>query len=359
MCQLSECRTVGGGIDIKKRIGQGLFFVLVIGLTIYGVFHGEDLNSIARHVTKANPGWLLACVGIVLAFIACESWIIRDLFCKLHIHLERMECFLYSCVGFFFSCVTPSASGGQPAQMVYMKKRGIRVSASTNVLMWVTIFYKMVLVVIGFVLVIFRLGFLRTYMRRTIWLFYLGIFLNVVCVAFMILMWVKSEWLEAMGAWGIKLLNRLHIGKRSKKRRRRLRRFIKNYDASFVALRGEILIIIKAFVITFVQRMLLFAITPCVYLSFGLTGYSFWDILILQAAISIAVDMLPLPGGSGISEHLFSVIFTGIFGGRLLIPAMVLSRGIAYYVQLLFCAVMTVVAHVYFTKKARKCEEIL
>lgn len=304
-------------------------------------------------MSQAKPGWLLACVLMVLGFIGCEAWIIHDMFAKLDIRTGRGECFLYSCVGFFFSCVTPSASGGQPAQMVYMKKKGIKVSTSTNVLMWVTILYKMVLVIIGLGLIMFRFGFIREHMKQTAWLFYLGIFLNVVCVAFMVLMWIKSEWLENIGKFGIALLHKLHIGRRRSKKRRKLRRFIQDYDNSFLALRGEIGLIAKSFAITFLQRIMLFAVTGFVYFSFGLKGFSFWDIIILQAVISIAVDMLPLPGGSGISEHLFMVVFAGIFKGEMLIPGMILSRGIAYYVQLIFSAVMTVVAHIYFTRKEK------
>ncbi len=40
--------------------------------------------------------------------------------------------------------------------------------------------------------------------------------------------------------------------------------------------------------------------------------------------------MLPLPGGMGISETLFLTIFSPVFGG-LLLPGMVLSRGLGYY----------------------------
>lgn len=70
-----------------------------------------------------------------------------------------------------------------------------------------------------------------------------------------------------------------------------------------------------------------------------------YDVVMLQAVISVAVDMLPLPGGMGISENLFLIIFKSIFVGSFLLPGMVLSRGIAFYVQVLFCALMTGVAH--------------
>ena len=67
--------------------------------------------------------------------------------------------------------------------------------------------------------------------------------------------------------------------------------------------------------------------------------------VMLQAVVSVSVDMLPLPGGMGISENLFLIIFKTIFAGSLLLPAMVLSRGIAFYVQLLFSAGMTAVSY--------------
>ena len=77
-------------------------------------------------------------------------------------------------------------------------------------------------------------------------------------------------------------------------------------------------------------------------------------IWLLQSAISISADMLPLPGGMGISEHLFLTIFDPIFYGDLLLPAMVLSRGIAYYVQLVFSAAVTLIAHILIDKRQRR-----
>lgn len=67
---------------------------------------------------------------------------------------KEMDLLLFSSVGFFFSCITPSASGGQPAQVYYMKKEDIPIPISTMVLLIITIIYKMVLVLLGVALVI-------------------------------------------------------------------------------------------------------------------------------------------------------------------------------------------------------------
>ncbi len=62
----------------------------------------------------------------------------------------------------------------------------------------------------------------------------------------------------------------------------------------------------------------------------------------------MSVDMLPLPGGMGISESLFLKIFKPVFQ-TLTLPAMVVSRGLSYYSQLLISAAFTIVAQIHYT----------
>lgn len=87
-----------------------------------------------------------------------------------------------------FSCITPSASGGQPMQLYYMKKEKISLPVSTVILMIVTITYKAVLVVVGLGLVLFGQGFLHRYLTEILPVFYLGIGLNVFCVTAMLIL---------------------------------------------------------------------------------------------------------------------------------------------------------------------------
>ena len=110
-------------------------------------------------------------------------------------------------------------------------------------------------------------------------------------------------------------------------------------------------VIFAVFLITLVQRALLFLVTWFTYCAFDLSGESLSVILLLQAMISVAVDMLPLPGGMGISENLFLEIFLPVFGAELILPGMVISRGISYYTQLILSAVMTIAASFIIRRK--------
>lgn len=129
----------------KKTIFNVIFLLVVFAGTMYGVFHGEDIGEIVKILEQVNVLWLIPGVICVVVFIWGESIIIYYMMRTLKIRLKKWTCFLFSSVGFFFSCITPSASGGQPAQIYYMKKEKIPIPVSTLVLMIVTITYKLVI----------------------------------------------------------------------------------------------------------------------------------------------------------------------------------------------------------------------
>ena len=102
--------------------------------------------------------------------------------------------------------------------------------------------------------------------------------------------------------------------------------------------KGE-LVVIGA--VTFLQRSTVFLITGMVYLGFGLSGSSLFHIWSVQAAVYIAVDMLPVPGAQGITELMYAAVFGGVFGAQYVKASMVLVRGMDFYVP--FCVSMLIV----------------
>lgn len=332
----------------KKALFNVSFLLVVFGLTVYGVFHGEDLGAMAEAIRSAQIKWLIPGVCLVVFFIWGESIIIWYMMRSFGIRLKKRICFLFSSVGFFFSCITPSASGGQPMQIYYMKKEKIPIPVSTVILMVVTITYKLVLVVIGLGILIFGRGFLHRYLEGILPVYYLGLTLNVFCVAFMTILVFHPVMAEDMLLKGMDLLERMRLMKKKEARRQKLKDSMEVYRETAAYLKEHKKVLFHVIVLTFLQRIALFSVTWFVYLAFRMHGTSLLDVILLQAVISVAVDMLPLPGGMGISETLFLNIFATVFPGVLL-PAMVLSRGLGYYSQLLISALFTVVAQIYYS----------
>ena len=77
----------------KKIIGNGIFLFLVLGLTLYGVFHGEDLGLIWENLKKPDIRYLFPAVICVVFFIWGESIIIHYLLYTLQIRLKKWNFF--------------------------------------------------------------------------------------------------------------------------------------------------------------------------------------------------------------------------------------------------------------------------
>ncbi len=194
---------------------------------------------------------------------------------------------------------------------------------------------------------------IRRCLENILPVYYLGLALNVFCVSFMTVLVFHPLLAEEILLKGMDWLERLHLLRKKEARREKLRDAMQTYRETAAYLKKHYKVIINVILITFLQRFLLFSVTWMVYLAFGMTGTSAMDVILLQAVISISVDMLPLPGGMGISESLFLRIF-GIVFGSLTLPALVLSRGLGYYSQLLISALFTIVAQLYYTLRSEK-----
>lgn len=54
-------------------------------------------------------------------------------------------------------------------------------------------------------------------------------------------------------------------------------------------------------------------------------------IMVRQALLSLVVTAVPLPGAVGVSEGIFAVLYKHLIPAKMLMPVLVLSRGISFY----------------------------
>ena len=341
---------------MKKKIFNTVFLVTVFCLTIWAVFKGQDLKALLEYLSTANPAFIAASIVCVVAFILSESVIIHYLMGRLGVRTQFSHCCMYSFIGFFYCCITPSASGGQPMQVVFMRKDKIPVAVSTVVLAIITILYKLVLVVIGVAVMLIRPAAIMPCLEPAEGIIWLGLVLNVICIAALLVLVFCPNLVRRLTRWTMALIGKIRPFKDPEKLTNRVEHILGQYEGTADFFRSHTLVVFNVFIITFFQRILLFFVTWLTYKAFSLSGHSMPVVVTLQGMISVAVDMTPLPGGMGISETLFLDIFRPVFGEDLVLPGMVISRGISYYTQLLISAVVTVFAP--FVIKERKADKV-
>ena len=199
----------------KKVIGNTVFFFALFGLTAYAVLKGKELSELAEVLKSVKPAYYIAGLVMIVVFVCCESYIIYRMLRLLHYNdVPKRNCVKYSFVGFFFSCITPSATGGQPMQLYYMNRDKVDISVGTVILMIVTILYKFVLVFLGALIFLFRHFLVAEYIGKAAFFFYLGMALNVFCVAFMLILVFEPTLASKIVLWLFQKLEKFHILKK-------------------------------------------------------------------------------------------------------------------------------------------------
>lgn len=303
---------------------------------------GEVLEAIQR----VQIVYLLAAAVLGLFFVSSEGMMIWYLLHVLDKKVKFISCIRYSFIGFFFSGITPSATGGQPMQLYYMKKDKLKVSESTVVLMTVAVVYKFVLVVMGLGILLFAGNKLAGLLGRYLYLYYLGLALNVVVVIVLLFVMICPKVFTGIVFSGEKFLVKLHLLKPSEKRLAMLVGFVDRYHDTvqfFLKNKHRIAAVV---LFTALQRISVFVLTYVVYRGFELSGTGAFTVIMLQASVYIAVDMLPLPGAQGITELMYRKVFSTVFPGSLLTASMCVTRGINFYFLLIVSAGVTLFCYV-------------
>ncbi len=336
-----------------------LFIVCISVLAVNLVFKDQDLGEMLADLDKANKLWLLGGAVLSVLFVAGEAVIIKYLLRLFRVKIPLRRCLKYSFVGFFYSYITPSASGGQPAQMYYMKKDGICLGHSSLIMVVITLTFKAVLVVMGAALLLLHPLTVIDNTGEYFWLLLLGFGLNLAYISALLFLLIRPALACRLMNGAVKLLCRLHLIKSSKRDAymEKVRRLEKTYTDGAKYIKSHYKAVINVFVITCAQRLFYFAVTWVVYKSYGLSGTSFLSLITMQVMIAVSVEMLPLPGAAGITEACFLVMQGAAFGESLVRPGMLLSRGLTFYVILIIGALVTLGAHVVTVKKHSRTED--
>ena len=314
--------------------------------TFYLIFREQEISAVIDSIQKVKYRYLGLGIVLTLLFICSESVIIHLLMNTVKTSVSLIRCIKYSFVGFFFSAVTPSATGGQPMQVLWMKRDNISVAISTLVLMIVTAAYKTVLILLCAIAVVFEWKVIQQYANDIWFLIVFGVVCNISFIVFLLIAVFRQSWMTRMVGKTVFFLGKHHIIKNREKWLKKAWKALEKYDKSADYLKQNKQILVQVVLITIFQRLCLFIVTYVVYFAFGLHGTSAFKIIALQTLIALAVDSRPLPGGMGASESSFLIIFLTIFGEEFVLPGMLLSRGITYYAMIIISAVITLVSYV-------------
>lgn len=147
----------------------------------------------------------------MLLFIGCEALCSRLILSRLGHRAPYRRCLGYSFTGFYFSSITPSSTGGQPAQIYYMSRDGIPAAHGTLNMMLIAVCYQVVVLLYALGVVLFRFDLLANLGGGLALLLLFGGAVNLALTGGCCASWFLPGAARALTGWVLNLLERLHL----------------------------------------------------------------------------------------------------------------------------------------------------
>ena len=320
--------------DRKKICKGALLFFILAAVTWYLITREYRWEEILSALRQANFLWILPAVLAMGLFVFCEGTNIGRSLSFFGHNVKLRDKIKYALTGFFFSSVTPSASGGQPMQVWAMYRDGIPVSHSSLSLLAELASFQIIsaaAALIGFFMAKDQILSAAVGIRALV---LIGVSLNVFLLCLLLAVIFSKSSIKGIIAVLFFLIERL-FPKKARQWKRKILLWAGEYRKSAGYLRKNPGLMGKMLVTAFLQLLAFYSIPYFIYQSLGLSGFHWLTITSIQAVLYISVSALPLPGAVGVTEGGFAVLFSSIFPASVMGCAMILSRFVSFYLAVI------------------------
>lgn len=342
----------------KKSVNKNLIwaiisFLLAI-LTIRVVFQqSKDMSlSDLLEVLKSSEKIFLI-MGVIAAgmYVWFEGVAIRSILKNAGYERSMFKGLIYSTSDVYFSAITPSATGGQPASAYFMMRDGIPGGMTTATLILNLMMYTISIVVLGIIAIIIAPGAFLEFSGFSKLLIAVG-FVVLTFLSFIFFVLLKKEELifKPLSKLIVFLYNR-GILKEKDHKLTRLEKVRGDYKACSDLISGRKRILFSAFVWNFIQRASQIIVPMLIYRSLGGATAMMTNVFSKQCLITIGYNFIPIPGGMGISDYLMIDGFNRVMGEQMAYSVELISRGITFYVCVSVSGIITLIGYILGRKR--------
>lgn len=354
----------------KFKLSGIAIFNIVVGLMtaillIYFVVSDGGIIDLL----KSDEGiiWWLLVVGVLVydSSVVVDAIVTYIFVSAQYPKVRFIDALKISCVGVFFSAITPSNTGGQPMQLFLMSKMNISVGFGSACMTQKFIVYQFVTMAFSIIAIItnfdlFSSAFTSFWSTAFV---IIGFLVQLAITALFLVVSFSEKLTGKLLGLIIKILRKFKVKNADKKIAKLTREFRMFLDSNRLLMQNKKRVAI-IYGLVAVQVLLILSVPYIVYLSFdtpaiasasGQPVGSWYEFVCIQSFVLFTSNLIPLPGASGGAEAAFALYFAGFFLGRTK-PAIVAWRFMTYYGAIILTAPFS-----YYTKghkeHAKKIED--
>lgn len=327
--------------NFKNNLLWILLLVAISAITIKIVTSCSKGFSWERFVCflkGANPLWMVLAALCAFGFVYFEGLGLQCT-CRFFGHgFSAGKGIIFSASDIFFSAITPSATGGQPAALILMMKYGTPAAVSAIALLLNLVMYTIAILLISAVCCLVYPGILLRMSLVPKLFIAFGVIVQIAFIALFLMCIFNDRLILKVCRWGLKLLCRLHIYRNYDEQYEKLLAMIKQYKECGALLRRETGLLIKVFLCNLAQRLSVILVSVCVFLAVGGKAGCAFKAFSVQALAVLGSNAVPVPGAVGVADYILLSGFKQLVRDPVSIE--LLSRGVSFYATILLCGIL-------------------
>ncbi len=322
--------------DIRRILWNAIYILLTIGIIVVFGLLDRNVGNFFTQLGSLKAEWVFAAAGVMVLYWISEGEILHFITGFLYKGYSRWKTFKIAMIGVYYSALTPFASGGQPMQVMHMRRDGVPVGKSSSVFCAKFIMFEFVICAFFIISLIFTgTQFFANY-QQVFWLTCIGFGINAILALIVILALFSKGKMLLLGTRLIHFLHKIHLVKNPEKRIVSMAESLQDFSISGMLLRSDKKLLIGSGLLTVTQMVVQFSITYCIYRATGLSTHSLFQVISMQAFLYLTVSFVPLPGASVASEGGFYLFFSMFFPSNKMFIAMLIWRFFSYYANIIF-----------------------
>lgn len=329
-----------------RMIRNFIFFIVLIVITFWILFKDESISMIFEILGSIKVQYLFIGIVCMILYLACEAINIGRTLKALNEKSSFIQNFKYALIGFFFSSITPAASGGQPMQIYYMNKDQISISNSTLALLINLSSMQVITISFAFISLCFNYQFLN---RVLIICFVIGIGLNLSALVLLLIGIFSKRMSKGLVHIAIKIMRFFKV-KNIEEKIEKIENELTKYQESAIYIKNHKSVMAKVVLTTAVQFIFYYSISYWTYRALGLNESNILQMITMQSILFATVSGIPSPGAVGVTEGAFTEIFRTIYPEGMMSSAVLLNRGINFYLFVLISGVIVIINQIKWKK---------
>lgn len=350
-----EQKEIAGGSEEKKKkkIPWSWIYIgaTIVAIVVFGIYNNQFQN-VFKTLSTLNLAYIALALALLFLYFLFESEIMRIMMKSQNIILSRAKSFKLAIIGLYYSAITPSATGGQPAQSAYLCRDKIPAGSSTAVLIMKFFTFQVAFELCSLVSFFFMYDNLKEVVPAMIPLIILGLIINGASVIFFPSLFFKPilNFFVRVAKWFVNKIGFL-------RKRTHLMKTIDKFENDFGSFTDDFKkkqkTIILCILLSIPQFFAQMSVIYYIFLSFGYRGVNYFEIFAVQSILQVSVSFMPMPGASGAQELGFSTLFRQYFTNDDLFAGVMVWRFFTYYLVVIGGAAMVVIDQMLYSRKEK------